>query len=605
MAQLPIPYGAVANDPNTANDIPIRTAFQRTQDNFTDLYALQSRIVNAGDVRFQSQPTTEAKIQAAINQAVVELATAVFVPAFMFGYDATLVTFNSSIQMVREGGNFSTFDILAYGAAAGGTDVTPAVNAAVAGAKAAGGGVVFYPPGFWYHLTTPTTLEGSTGVIFQGSGRNVTHLVMGANGVWVFKLANATVRVQIRDMWIGTLQNFTTGGGIEAISSGYPSNQISEVIMEKVTLQNLPYPFWWDNVTQAGMRDVRYLQTRAGATVGDAFYWIRCHSVHLEDVILLTTVGSMPRDGVRIDSDCDSIFGTRCEMVLMGRNAASCGWRVMDSVSGGNNPPRIIRLTDCTGESAGCGLRVDAARGVHAQGFESALNVTYGAYVTGGKSVKLTDGQHFLNDQHGIYVENVSDGLVDGNTSSNNSQVTNNTYDGIVIGALDGCRITNNRSGDVFFTLTNKQRAGLNLTAAAAQLWVDNNDLRGNLGQGFEQPILNNSTAATNHFGGTAFFPISEAVLVAGKDTECFAVSYIEVTLTAARVVANLNSRFKGQRAVFTFIQDGTGGWAITWNAAYKQAWSDTGNTASKRSTIAFVYDGTNWNQDGAQSPYI
>lgn len=132
MAQLPIPYGSVANDPNTANDIDLRTAWQRTQDNFTDLYALQSRVVNAGDVRFASQPTIEARIQAAIDQAVVELASAVFVPAFMLPYDASLVTFNTSIRMVREGGSFDVFDVTAYGAPIDDSaDLTPAFHAAL------------------------------------------------------------------------------------------------------------------------------------------------------------------------------------------------------------------------------------------------------------------------------------------------------------------------------------------------------------------------------------------------------------------------------------------------------------------------------------------
>jgi hypothetical protein len=36
----------------------------------------------------------------------------------------------------------------------------------------------------------------------------------------------------------------------------------------------------------------------------------------------------------------------------------------------------------------------------------------------------------------------------------------------------------------------------------------------------------------------------------------------------------------------------------------YKEAWSDTGNTANKISLITFQWDGTNWLQDGAQTPY-
>jgi hypothetical protein len=33
-------------------------------------------------------------------------------------------------------------------------------------------------------------------------------------------------------------------------------------------------------------------------------------------------------------------------------------------------------------------------------------------------------------------------------------------------------------------------------------------------------------------------------------------------------------------------------------------AWSDAGNVTGKRSTISFIYDAANLNQDGAQTPY-
>lgn len=160
MAQLPINYGAAANDGTGTN---WRTAFQRIQDNFTDIYALQSRIVNAGDVRFSGEATTEAKIQAAIDQAVTELATAVFVPAVLLPYDASLVTFNSTVRMVREGGDFSVFDVRAYGADATGVlDAGTAWNKARAAVPAAGGPMRV--PFGTYKLTTAFTFGGQSNI---------------------------------------------------------------------------------------------------------------------------------------------------------------------------------------------------------------------------------------------------------------------------------------------------------------------------------------------------------------------------------------------------------------------------------------------------------
>lgn len=95
----------------------------------------------------------------------------------------------------------------------------------------------------------------------------------------------------------------------------------------------------------------------------------------------------------------------------------------------------------------------------------------------------------------------------------------------------------------------------------------------------------------------------TETVLVSGVDAT--AGEHVEVTLSAARLVGAPLNPATGQHLYFTLIQNGTGGFAVTWSAAFKVSWSDTGNTANKRSTIGFWYDGTSWNQIGAQTPYV
>ncbi len=50
------------------------------------------------------------------------------------------------------------------------------------------------------------------------------------------------------------------------------------------------------------------------------------------------------------------------------------------------------------------------------------------------------------------------------------------------------------------------------------------------------------------------------------------------------------------------FTQDGTGGRTTAWAAIFSDvSWSDTGNSANRKSQINFVYDGTNWRQVGTQ----
>jgi hypothetical protein len=77
------------------------------------------------------------------------------------------------------------------------------------------------------------------------------------------------------------------------------------------------------------------------------------------------------------------------------------------------------------------------------------------------------------------------------------------------------------------------------------------------------------------------------------------------VTLTADRTMGVPTNPAIGQEIEFDIVQDRRGSQALTWNATFEEAWSDRGNTRGKRSTIRFYYDGTNWMQMGAQSPYI
>jgi len=115
-------------------------------------------------------------------------------------------------------------------------------------------------------------------------------------------------------------------------------------------------------------------------------------------------------------------------------------------------------------------------------------------------------------------------------------------------------------------------------------------------------PVTVASGATFNRLPPAIISP-SESVLVSGVDVTTG--NQINVTLTADRAVGAPLNPSVGQQIIFNFLQDGTGGHAVTWNAAFKVSWSNTGNTNGKRSSIAFTYNGTNWVQTGSQSPYL
>lgn len=136
-------------------------------------------------------------------------------------------------------------------------------------------------------------------------------------------------------------------------------------------------------------------------------------------------------------------------------------------------------------------------------------------------------------------------------------------------------------------------------------------DLRG----GDDHNIIDVTHSAMNNATiGTALFPgstiTSSTVNVNGSNyglqTPVYAASYtpdpyngevVLMTLTGAITVNNpTTAPYPGQRMTFVFVQDATGGRVVTWGSLFKQNWTPT-TTASRRNTISFVYDGTNWQQ--------
>lgn len=120
------------------------------------------------------------------------------------------------------------------------------------------------------------------------------------------------------------------------------------------------------------------------------------------------------------------------------------------------------------------------------------------------------------------------------------------------------------------------------------------------------------ATLATSKAAGWLLYgvdgPLRAVTLLVDAATIALSAPFMEygiVTLGGNRTMGAPNTARYGQSLTFTIIQDGTGGRTLAWAAVYKQVWSDAGNTAGKRSTISFIYDGTNWNQVGAQTGYV
>jgi hypothetical protein len=214
MSQKHISIGAAANDGTGTN---WRTAWGNTEDNFTDLYSQVSHIISAGEARFASAPTTEARIALADAACVAELATILFIPAFMVPYDITLCPATPTVKRVLEGRNFGDWDVDAYGAFSPVTSIAdPAADgafaAAIASCYAFGGGRV-YARGR-YRTTTDIILPvtQTLGVVLCGAGMRSSYIYPSTPGQRGVLLGTATPDAS------GTSTYETQYPGIEDIS---------------------------------------------------------------------------------------------------------------------------------------------------------------------------------------------------------------------------------------------------------------------------------------------------------------------------------------------------------------------------------------------------
>ena len=188
MAQQVIFLGT---NPNDGTGESLRGGGSKINNNFTELYALQSDTINAGAVAYNFTGATNAElVQRAIDDAVLLGKSRVYVPASLLPYDASLVTFNTAVQMVREGGDFSVYDVLAYGAnGLGVTSDSPAFTPALSAAGTVAGVVSVPDPSVGYLLTQMHTVPSNTTV--RGYNKRGTRIILGAN-VHIFDLATGS-----------------------------------------------------------------------------------------------------------------------------------------------------------------------------------------------------------------------------------------------------------------------------------------------------------------------------------------------------------------------------------------------------------------------------
>lgn len=177
MAQRVLFLGTNPNDGTGQN---LRDAGGDINNNFTEIYALQSQTINAGAVEYNfTGATYEQRIALADADAVLRGFDLLYIPAFMLqgGYDIALCMPSAGIRRVREGSNFSWWDVTAYGCAGDlirddTTGAQAAITACAANLVAGiGGGVVYFPTGRYKttaDLVVPVVTQAT--IVLKGQG---------------------------------------------------------------------------------------------------------------------------------------------------------------------------------------------------------------------------------------------------------------------------------------------------------------------------------------------------------------------------------------------------------------------------------------------------
>jgi len=187
--------------------------------------------------------STESRIQAAVDGAAIAGVPRVFLPDSFVPFSASSVSFIDTVRLIREGGDASVYDVLAYGATRNGSDDSAwqgAVNAA-----SVNGGVVHVPKS---NYTLSQVVVSASNVAFDiADGTVVTRTAAGIADKGMLQIQGAVTGASTTLSSVGTIGsvvvNVASGTGF--VSGDYV--QIESDATLGVSGQH-PFLFEYNNV---------------------------------------------------------------------------------------------------------------------------------------------------------------------------------------------------------------------------------------------------------------------------------------------------------------------------------------------------------------------
>lgn len=448
--------GTVAND---GTGDPLRTAFQK----INQYGQVGDKTVNAAFYKTASNTNEAAITLAIVAAALLGTGAAVWIPAGMLPYNASLVTFNQTVRMIREGSNHAVFDVRAYGAAGDGvTNDTPAFVGAIQGA-----GTVISPNGPGGQVWIPPTFAN----------------------IYLLGAAGAMSATEVLQLY-GAIR-FTAAGGGDASPTLRLANGTN------LSLIGIPAP-----VQGLIIEDIHLDGNAANQSGTSHCLWFKGDGTYKDNRTEVRNVfiEKALTNGVRIDFNTSEIMFDR----VLVRNCTGDNWYI-------NGNDNTFLKCDAGTSAAGYGYNIQNGWNKFYGGSSFANALDNVIIASSAVSVGITDMDIDSAQQNGIHLQG-NYTYLKGCTFRNSGQQTNLTYYHIQIDSgLIGLHVTHNHI--VTKTKANQALYGIAIFGPlTASIVADNTEeatssgngdlVTGTPGQGF---IYRGAHAAPGLLGGTAF----------------------------------------------------------------------------------------------------
>ena len=297
---------------------------------------LGTSMVNAGSSQFRVFGVVnplEEKITAAIAYAASIGAKYCYVPDSLLPYNASLVTFNTAVRMVREGSNPLVWDVRAYGAAGDGvTDDRLAIVAAQAGSQNNPGGVVAFPGG---NYAVSDYVDANPGTVWLGQGIGevagvalTTITATGTNkGCLRFRPGTIGNEAPVSGQRNVTCQGITFSGNAAAATTGHLVNCARASLLRFVGCA-------FNNTQGQGFKDDQSTLTGAAGA-----YFYGCEVVSFINCQFENNTHATNGAGYCLENACHKIGFVNC---YFNNNTVHCRYNGV-----GATPTGLINHYDC------------------------------------------------------------------------------------------------------------------------------------------------------------------------------------------------------------------------------------------------------------------